>query len=472
MSGAQIQKGSDIDGETLYDESGSSVSMPNTYTLAIGAPFNSNSNGSSSGHVRVYSWDDNGWSQKGPDIDGENATDFFGTSVSMPDENTVAAGAPYYNNYSGSVRVFRWSGNNWIQKGNTIVGEASNDRAGYAISMPDSNTIAVGAYYNDGNGNESGQVRVYSWNGTDWIQKGSDLDGEEAGDQFGWSVSMPDANTLVAGSPGSSGNGNYESGQVRIFSWNGTSWVQKGTAINGDAAVNSSGYSVGMPDANTVAIGAPFNSGNGSNSGQTRVFQWDGANWIQKGNSIYGEAAYDYSAKAISMPDAITLAIGAVNNIGNSTDAGRVRIYQWNGNTWTKKGNNINGEASGDFSGTCVSMPNADMVAIGAPYNDGNGDRSGHVRVFHFAPLGIPGTNLANTTVYPNPVTDKMTIDLGQPFNDVQLCITDLTGKEMYSQDLGSLQTHTVDLQIAPGIYLLHLYSMGQFIGLLKIIRS
>jgi hypothetical protein len=32
--------------------------------------------------------------------------------------------------------------------------------------MPNANTIAIGAPYNDGNGNNSGHARIYQWNGT------------------------------------------------------------------------------------------------------------------------------------------------------------------------------------------------------------------------------------------------------------------------------------------------------------------
>lgn len=66
------------------------------------------------------------------------------------------------------------------QIGTDIIGEADKDRCGTAVSMPDNNTIAVGAYANDGNGISAGHVRIYSWNGSAWVQKGADIDGEAA----------------------------------------------------------------------------------------------------------------------------------------------------------------------------------------------------------------------------------------------------------------------------------------------------
>jgi hypothetical protein len=169
ISNAQsfLQKGSDIDGEADYDQSGISVSMPDINTVAIGAFENNNGNGIDAGQVRIYSWNGNAWVQKGVDIDGEAAYDISGNSVSMPDSNTVAIGAPYNDGngiFAGHVRIYSWNGSAWIQKGVDIDGEAADDRSGWSVSMPDSNTVAIGAIFNNGNGGNAGHVRIYRWN--------------------------------------------------------------------------------------------------------------------------------------------------------------------------------------------------------------------------------------------------------------------------------------------------------------------
>ena len=158
-----------------------------------------------------------------------------------------------------------------IQKGADIDGEAAGDGSGQSVSMPDANTLAIGAYKNDGNGNDAGHVRVYNWSGTAWVKKGADINGEAAGDQSGWSVSMPDANTLAIGARANNGNGT-SAGHVRVYNWSGTAWVQKGADIDGEATYDGSGESVSMPDKNTLAIGAPLNDGNGDLAGHVRVY--------------------------------------------------------------------------------------------------------------------------------------------------------------------------------------------------------
>ncbi|MEX2379509.1 MAG: T9SS type A sorting domain-containing protein [Vicingaceae bacterium] len=384
---AQLQIGTDIDGEAVGDKSGRSVCMPDAYTVAIGAPLN-DGNGTNAGHVRVYKWNGNAWLQKGSDIDGEAAGDLSGTSVSMPDSNTLAIGAPENDGgiwgYSGHVRIYRWNGTTWIQKGGDIDGELVGDLSGWSISMPDSNTVAIGATDNDGNGNLSGHVRVYRWIDTAWVQRGSDIDGEAVDDESGYSVSMPDSNTVAIGAPYNGGN-QSKKGHVRVYRWIDTAWVQIGSDIDGEASEDISGGSVSMPDSNTLAIGAYGNDDNGSSSGHVRIYQWKGNAWIQKGSDINGEAAIDFSGRSVSMPDSNTVAISAPYNDGNGSASGHLRVYKWNGNNWIQVGNDIDGEAAGDHLGTSpnsIWMPDANTIAAGAINNDGNSSNSGHVRVY------------------------------------------------------------------------------------------
>ena len=53
-------------------------------------------------------------------------------------------------------------------------------------------------------------------------------------------------------------------------------------------------------------------------------------------------------------------------------------------------GQNIVEEAPGDNFGTSISMSaDGNTIAIGAPYNDGNGSWSGHVRVYTYNGSGF-----------------------------------------------------------------------------------
>ena len=58
--------------------------------------------------------------------------------------------------------MFENIGGSWTQIGQDIDGEAANDRSGFSISLSsDGSKVAIGAYYNDGNGTDAGHVRIF-----------------------------------------------------------------------------------------------------------------------------------------------------------------------------------------------------------------------------------------------------------------------------------------------------------------------
>ena len=66
------------------------------------------------------------------------------------------------------------------QLGSDIDGEAADDNSGYRVSMSSNgDRVAIGAFYNDGGGSNSGHVRVYEYSGGSWSQLGSDIDGKK-----------------------------------------------------------------------------------------------------------------------------------------------------------------------------------------------------------------------------------------------------------------------------------------------------
>ena len=229
---------------------------------------------------------------------------------------------------------------------------------------------------NDGNGLDAGHVRVYEWDGISWVQLGLDIDGEAAGDASGTSVSLSsDGSRLAIGANENDGNGS-DAGHVRVYEWDGISWVQLGLDIDGEAADDRSGISVSLSsDGSRLAIGADGNDGNGLDAGHVRVYEWDGISWVQLGLDIDGEAADDRSGQSVSLSsDGSRLAIGGVTNDGNGLDAGHVRVYEWDGISWIQVGLDIDGEAAGDISGRSVSLSSdGNRLAIGADFNNGNG---------------------------------------------------------------------------------------------------
>lgn len=388
---AQVQIGTDINGKAVYDESGGAVALSaDGQRLALGARLN-NDNGIKSGHVRVFESLNNSWVQLGDAIEGEAAYDEFGGAVAWSlDGQRLAIGAALNDGNgfdAGHVRVFHYSGSNWVQLGADIEGEAAYDESGGSVALSSrGNRLAVGARFNDGTGFDAGHVRVYQWSGNNWELLGNDIDGEAAYDESGVSVSLSsNGNRLVIGADKNDGNG-IDAGHARVYQWINTGWQQIGSDINGEAFGDYFGHSVSLSsDGIRLAAGAPFNiNNNGTNAGHARTYYWSGIDWMQFGSDINGAAAYDESGGSVSFSsDGNLLAIGAHQNDDSGLNAGHTRIYEWTGAVWQQFGNDINGEAPEDASGFSVSLaPYGNQLAIGAPLNDANGIDAGQARVF------------------------------------------------------------------------------------------
>jgi hypothetical protein len=331
------QVGGDIFGEAASDWGGHGLSFSDDgVTLAISAPYN-DGGANNAGHVRILGWDGVNWTQKGSDIDGENPDDRggMGTSTTLSgDGNTIVIGA-YSNRDGGSdgpwgpaghARVYRWDGDNWNQMGLDIDGQAG-DWSGENTSISrDGNIVAIGARFSDGNGQDSGTVRVFGWDGSAWNQVGQDIDGEVAGDQFGSDLALSDdGNLLVAGAFLNDGNGN-DSGSARVFGWDGSAWNQIGQDINGEAVDDKSGNRVSISsDGSVVAISAADNDGIGYRAGHVRIFENDSvAAWRESSSQSGGLSALDLTEDASAALETITSAIQQV--AGDRAEYGALKI--------------------------------------------------------------------------------------------------------------------------------------------------
>ncbi|MEM8900682.1 MAG: T9SS type A sorting domain-containing protein [Bacteroidota bacterium] len=387
----QIQVGQDIDGELSGDYFGRSVSISSDGSLlAIGGSQN-DGNGLSSGHTRVYEEIAGVWTQLGADIDGEAAGDASGLAVSLAgDGSSVAVGA-FGNDQNGlqagHVRVFTYQGGAWIQKGVDIDGDAADDYFGWNVCLSeDGSRLIVGAPNNDGGGADAGQAKVYEYDGTNWVQVGADIQGAAVGDKAGWAVSISDDGTRIAVGATANDDNGLSSGHVRIFDEVGGNWVQVGGDLDGEAADDQFGLGVALSgDGNRIAVGGHFNNGNGNRSGHVRVFEENAGIWTQIGADIDGENGGDQSGRAVAISeDGSRIAIGAYLNDGNGNSSGQIRIYDDLSGIWTQVGVDIDGEGAICYFGheDAVAMSaDGGRVAGGGPLNN----NIGSARVFEMS---------------------------------------------------------------------------------------
>ena len=326
------------------------------------------------------------WTQVGQDIDGEAAIDRSGRSVSISADGTIVAIGASSNDGNGSdsghVRVYQNMNGTWTQLGQDINGPAASVFFGNAVSLSSSGLrLAVHAVRNTGVNLNSGETTVYDFSGGNWVQVGTGIFGAGDNDGNGAKIDMSSDGLHVA--IGSNSNSSFL-GNVRVFSFNGTDWTQTGADFVGNNAVDQLGMGISLSaNGSRLAIAIPGDDSFGTNRGSARVYEYNGSTWVELGPGISGVIDDGISGVSLSS-DGNRIAVGSPGNDTNGFLSGSVRVFQFNGTDWIQMGTNINGEASGDQTGIHNRLPlTADglTVAIGSTSNN---TRRGHVRIFKY----------------------------------------------------------------------------------------
>lgn len=167
-------------------------------TIAISDTDGSGTGASQSklGYVTVFKYQLGNWVKTGNTINGKNilASD-FGHRVALSENGNILAISDPLSDIngvnSGHVEVYKINGNNWIQIGNDIVGDAALDYLGYGLVMSaNGNALAIGCYGCDTvNGTDTGKIRIFENIQNNWVEKGGVI-GANAGDAIGWAIAL------------------------------------------------------------------------------------------------------------------------------------------------------------------------------------------------------------------------------------------------------------------------------------------
>lgn len=361
-------------GNTIYGETGNRLGQG----VSLSADGLTVAQAAGTGYVSVYTWNGSSWVQKGSDV-------ILGSRrVTLSnDGNTFVVCRNTDYSLAGVLRVFDWNGSSWVQRGSDIIGGAG-DRFGESCWISgDGLTVVGGAIQTS---LAPGYLAVYDWNGSNWIQRGTNMVGNTNGDTFGGTACAMtrDGNTVI----GSSADNFFSphSGYVKVFDWNGSAWVQRGSDIVGQTLGDQFGaYYIGIADDGiSFVAGSPNNNTNGPFTGTMRVFEWSGSAWVQKGSTILGAPPPSYIfgfCTAIS-GDGNTIAANAEGFSGSGFEMGHVRVFRWNGSDWDEI-REIIGEVDESFFGTPTALSqDGSIVAGSTQWSPANGSNAGYVVVY------------------------------------------------------------------------------------------
>ena len=253
------------------DEFGSSLSINGDY-IAVGAR-QEDSGAPNAGSVYIFKRNsDTNVTQIAKILANDPETnDYFGNSVSI-NGDYIAVGADRESttaSNAGSVYIFkRNSDANISQIAKIQANDAEfDDFFGLSVSMS-GDYIAVGAYQEDTNFSNAGSVYIFKRNSDTNVSQIAKIqaDDAEAGDYFGYSVSMS-GDYISVGAHGK----NSFSGSVYIFKRNSDTNVSQIAKFQG-GTYEQFGYSVSI-DRNYTATGAPDEATAAASAGAAYIYK-------------------------------------------------------------------------------------------------------------------------------------------------------------------------------------------------------
>jgi len=196
--------------------------------------------------------------------------------------------------------------------------------------------------------------------GQQWAQIGEDIDGNgDTNHYFGIQVSLSDDGQVVAGYSSAPSRG------ISVYHNTGDSWEPLGERIEIGEAFSGSSPSVSRfislsADGNTIVTGPGLFNYDELDE-MVKVYRYNGTEWEQLGQDILGNADGDYFGHSVSISDdGNIIAIGAPGTY--PYPPGYVKVYQYNGVSWELLGGQINADGSSG-AGYSVSL-NADGTKV------------------------------------------------------------------------------------------------------------
>ena len=302
---------------------GNSVSVHDDL-VAVGAIYNDD-NGSNSGSAYVYEKVNGVWTETKLTASDAAAGDWFGNSVSVHDD-LVAVGAIYNDDNgsnSGSAYVYEKVNGVWTETKLTASDAAAGDWFGNSVSVYD-DLVAVGARYNDDNGSNSGSAYVYEKVNGVWTETKLTASDAAADDHFGNSVSVYD-DLVAVGAFFNDDNGS-NSGSAYVYEKVNGVWTETKLTASDAAAGDWFGNSVSVHD-DLVAVGAIYNDDNGSNSGSAYVYEKVNGVWTETKLTASDAIADDHFGNSVSVYDDL-VAVGAFFNDDNGSNSGSAYVHE------------------------------------------------------------------------------------------------------------------------------------------------
>ncbi|MDZ4753860.1 MAG: FG-GAP repeat protein [Phycisphaerae bacterium] len=356
-------------------------------TVLVGSPRDGD-DGTDDGAVQGFGDSKRGWRRVQRLQSTDPAwEDRFGQSVAASGSRVIVGrdraddGAPN----AGAAVVFKRAGYHYRKEADLVPPDpGADDGFGCAVAI-DGAAAIVGSSRDDDAGLDSGSAYAWALRGTSWELTAKLVAPDAASaDWFGRAVAV-DGNFIVVGAYGDDDRGE-KSGAAYVFRRDGGEWLLDVKLVPEDLREGDwFGFSVAV-HGDTIAIGAPRDSGAGESAGCVRLFRrGTGGVWTPEATlrpPMGTTTAWFGYAVAL---DTERLIIGAPGTDNGGEATGSAAVFACVDGTWTQRAELApQSPVAGALFGSAVAVDGG-LVAIGKQYDEDTEISSGKAWVFRLS---------------------------------------------------------------------------------------
>ena len=235
-------------------------------------------------------------------------------------------------------------------------------------------------------------------------------------------------------------DGTIGGGKASVMKYNGMNWTY----------VGNSGFSAGW----TYFVNLAFNT-----SGQpfvayqdyqvsASVMKFDGTNWVNVGNADFSAGHADYISLALSPTGQPCVAYEDYENEYRAT------VMEFDGTNWVNVGNA--GFSTGEVWFTSLAFNPSGQPYVA--YTDFSNSQKATVKYYN-APAGVHELAPLQVSIYPNPATDKIAIEISGNPKQSSLSIVNIEGQQLLTRQITEPQTQIDISNLPSGVYFVRVIS-------------
>ncbi len=371
---------------------------------------------------------------------------------------------------TAGVYIYQSNGADWSEEAR-FISEEFNDPP-YALSL-EGNRLVIGAPHEHLDGFWRGTVRIFEFDGESWVQT-TQLFQEQPVDQafFGSGVAL-NGDRLAVGAQGVE--------KIYLFEHNGTEWIHVSELVGHDDT-NGSGFGGGIAFAGDYLVAGAPGPTSPKRNGAAYVFERTPTGWHEAAKLVGDDLATSlYFGSDVSLSGA-SLAIGARGR--REHPHGAVYVYSRQRGHWELTERVIPSDGAYNFGSSVVLEDNLLGVVAFATLDLLMSGVTGAAYLYELAEISVD-TGLPTESIpvpilhnpYPNPSSGNTVISyhLAEP-GHINLEIFDVLGRRVNTliNEFQSLGLHRIEWRgdnLPPGIYFCRLKTPNQTLSRIIVLR-